>query len=1318
MAAPSRCRVGAKSLTCNRLAGMLRFLTLGRLELTRDGTSLLPGRRKLLAVLAYLVRARGRYITRQRLASVFWPVEDEVRARRSVRQALTDLRRALGPALREREDSVSVVLEAMTDDASELEAAAAAGDLRRVLDLWQGEFLAGSEDTGGEAFREWIEPERHRFRSQLILAAEQLSEEDEKRGNWDAALDTVRKWQTHLPDDQRARERHDRLLSLVARRPSPVDHADIASSSGRGLLSPDFVGREAEFTLLVSAWRNVQAGAPGVILLEGEEGSGKSRLLNEFLRWVDHTPPKSVRLHARAFEAEESRPFALLRYLLAGLAQAPGLGGAPPAVLGSLARVVPEIAERFPSLPAEPAAPAPGDALPRALADAAAESPILLVVDDAQHADGASREALEGLCRHPVPGVLVVLTAVPDHLPGLAGLGRADRSGNILRISLGRLREEDLHALIGGMAEFVPADRRTIATRLAAEAGGNPLIAVEMVMTLADHGVIAPREDGRWELRTSPGEFPLPLSLQHASSARLRQLPADARCILESAAVLGRDCDMVLLRTVSALNPAAFERALHRVIIGRFLRPGADGSSSLEFTHGTVRQVVARELSAGRRQRLHRRAWRALGRVPPGDLRRDNARAHHRAQMGPLIPRAAWLTAAVALLAVVATATTLTRRADPSPTTVAVLPFDVRGSERLQYLGEGMVTLLGAALDGLGELSTADSRSLLTFLAERRADPALGRAAARHVGAGLFVLGDIVEADGNLGLAASLYDARGRLLSTGRITAGSEGGIYRAVEEIATQLVVHRSTDPAQEVARVAATTTSSLPALKAYLQGERELRLGRFSAAVDSFRAAVAIDTAFALAYYRLAIAAEWDQRTDLPEQAARQAARFTGRLTERTAALVEALRLWREGRFQEAGDQYRAILSRYPKDVEAWFQLGEVLFHSGPTVGQPASAANAAWRQVLALEPGNLFAALHLARAAGAEEDSAGLAPLVPAPPDLTGDEDRRVIELAAWRALVFRNPAEERRVLQAMRLPILSGTVIWQLASYSRDLGASERYARHLSSQMPELAHQLTHQLLLARGKWRAAAAGIEAGAGIDGIPLVSRAYLASLPFVAVSREELARLRTALADWSPPHSDDGPSGSAGYHHRIYPLLRLYLMGTLSVRLGDLTAATRHADELERVPDPAHGGSLGRDLVLGVRAMILRSNGDPAAALRFLERMRPVAARSELESPILSRALERFQRAGLLEELGRNDEAIRWYHSMAQLSPNELVFLAPARLGEARVQERLGHPHEAAAGYDRFAELWRDADPESQAMVFEAQRQAARLSAAAKPR
>jgi DNA-binding SARP family transcriptional activator len=86
---------------------MLQLTALGRLELRSEGTLLLPGRRKLLAVLVYLVRA-PRPVSRARLAALFWPVEDETRSRRSLRQALTELRRAVGEVLQEQGETVGI----------------------------------------------------------------------------------------------------------------------------------------------------------------------------------------------------------------------------------------------------------------------------------------------------------------------------------------------------------------------------------------------------------------------------------------------------------------------------------------------------------------------------------------------------------------------------------------------------------------------------------------------------------------------------------------------------------------------------------------------------------------------------------------------------------------------------------------------------------------------------------------------------------------------------------------------------------------------------------------------------------------------------------------------------------------------------------------------------------------------------------------------------------------------------------------------------------------------------------------------------------
>jgi tetratricopeptide (TPR) repeat protein len=83
----------------------------------------------------------------------------------------------------------------------------------------------------------------------------------------------------------------------------------------------------------------------------------------------------------------------------------------------------------------------------------------------------------------------------------------------------------------------------------------------------------------------------------------------------------------------------------------------------------------------------------------------------------------------------------------------------------------------------------------------------------------------------------------------------------------------------------------------------------------------------------------------------------------------------------------------------------------------------------------------------------------------------------------------------------------------------------------------------------------------------------------------------------------------------------------------------------------------------------------------------------------------LERYLRADLLRELGRDEEALAWYASLGELSPFELPFLAPSHLHRAEIYERLGRRTEAADHYARFIALWKDADPEFQPQVAAAE-------------
>ena len=190
------------------------------------------------------------------------------------------------------------------------------------------------------------------------------------------------------------------------------------------------------------------------------------------------------------------------------------------------------------------------------------------------------------------------------------------------------------------------------------------------------------------------------------------------------------------------------------------------------------------------------------------------------------------------------------------PTAIAILPFAYRGDPKLNYLSEGMADLLSARVDGAAGLHSIDQRALLTFLHRQGgiADSHHGRVAAERFGAGFFVLGSMVEAGGRLQISATIYDERAKALSSIETVAGSETEIFDAADRLAQRILAGMQVRPLA-LAGVAGQTTSSLPAFKAYLEGERELRAGRYAEAQEAFRRATELDTTFALAYYRLAM-------------------------------------------------------------------------------------------------------------------------------------------------------------------------------------------------------------------------------------------------------------------------------------------------------------------------------------------------------------------------------------------------------------------------------------------------------------------------------
>ena len=607
--------------------------------------------------------------------------------------------------------------------------------------------------------------------------------------------------------------------------------------------------------------------------------------------------------------------------------------------------------------------------------------------------------------------------------------------------------------------------------------------------------------------------------------------------------------------------------------------------------------------------------------------------------------------------------------------TIAVLPFAVRGDQRFAYLGEGMVDLLATKLDGAGAIRTVDPRPLLHFLARsglNAADAvgtAGGRAAVEHFGAGHYLLGSVVEAGGKLQATASLYRRDGAAAASAHAYAASETDLFELVDEIVRQLLASQKIAPGTRLGRIAALTTTSLDALRAYLQGERQLRGGRYFDAMEGFQAAVDADPSFALAYYRLAAAAAGCALPDLARESADRSHDHRARLSPHDHLVLSAQRAWLDGAVGEAESLYNTTTGTYPDDVEAWFHMGDLLFHLNPLRGRSATEARKPFERVVALEPDHVGAMVHLVRIAAIEGRRDEMLDLVARILRESPDGDQ-ALAMRALRAHAARDAGGMETVareLQSARA-ITVAIAFADVALYSGNLDGAESLARGFievarSPELRALCHiQLAH-LALARGRRDLARDELARAERLDRTwGLEVRGLLATLPFAPADEAELRELRDELAGWDAASAPPSSFLIFAMHNDLHPTIRVYLLGLIAVRRGDVAGARAHSAELARMA--TGDGGLTDCLSAELDATIARADGKTGEALAILERSRPrLWFQLTVASPFFSLASRRFLQAELLREAGRFVEAAGWYDSIAQRSPYEMVYVAPAR-------------------------------------------------------
>src|SRR3989454_18279 len=203
--------------------------------------------------------------------------------------------------------------------------------------------------------------------------------------------------------DELAHALHDMLGTAVSEETARLVARVRDTRVGRGVVAappearpqPPLVGRGVELAMLAAAWQRARGGRGQVVIVEGEPGEGKTRLIEELVAHA-RLDDASVAT-ARVVPAEQKAEWSALSGLLAGgLGDAPGLAGAAPGALAGLAMLDSDVQTRFRA--AAPAIPI-GEALGAAVGAIAAEQPLLIALDDVQWSDRATLATLPALAR-------------------------------------------------------------------------------------------------------------------------------------------------------------------------------------------------------------------------------------------------------------------------------------------------------------------------------------------------------------------------------------------------------------------------------------------------------------------------------------------------------------------------------------------------------------------------------------------------------------------------------------------------------------------------------------------------------------------------------------------------------------------------------------------------------------------------------------------------------------------------------------------------------------------------------------------------------
>ena len=383
------------------------------------------------------------------------------------------------------------------------------------------------------------------------------------------------------------------------------------------------IGREHELAMLLERWSWAKDGDGQVVLIAGEAGIGKSRLLRALREKLSGEPhvalsylcsayhtnsalhPVVVQLERAAGFASHDEPADRLAKLEALLAQgAERLEEAAPLV-GALLGVPTDERYRAPNLSPQRQKQRTFEALIDQLAGLARERPVLQLYEDLHWADPSTLELLDMVVeRARALRVLLVITHRPQFSPPWSG------QAHVTALPVNRLGRRQGAAMAlqvtGGKA--LPAE---ILDQILERTDGVPLFVEELTRTLLESGLMTDAGD-RYELAGPLPPLAIPANLHDSLMARLDRL-APVKELAQMGAVIGREFSHELIAAVADRPQERLESELNQLVVSELVfRRGAPPDATYSFKHALVRDAAYQSLLKSRRQQLHARVARVF----------------------------------------------------------------------------------------------------------------------------------------------------------------------------------------------------------------------------------------------------------------------------------------------------------------------------------------------------------------------------------------------------------------------------------------------------------------------------------------------------------------------------------------------------------------------------------------------------------------------------------------------------------------------------------------------------------------------------------